>query len=94
MVRQNNRYTGATAQCRAYLHNVAFHVGAIDAQERDIETGIGAQPEILVLQIEKVLYVAQRVVIELRDTLDAGVGIEIIGVFGNGTRQLYNSIAL
>src|SRR5260221_6081947 len=52
------------------------------------------QPEILILQVDKVLCVAQRVYIELCNTLDAWPGVEPIGVLWDSPGDLHQAFAL
>src|SRR6266849_5034286 len=52
------------------------------------------QPEILILQVDKALRVAQRVYIELCNTLDAWPGVETIGVLWDSPGNLHQALAL
>src|SRR5436305_10435215 len=51
------------------------------------------QPEVLVLEVNKMLRISQCVCIELRDTSN-NAGQETIGVFGDSTSYLYQAVAL
>jgi hypothetical protein len=52
------------------------------------------QPEVLILQIDKVLRVTERAGIELRNAPDATFRSKTVGVLWDGTRYLYQAVAL
>ncbi len=50
-------------------------------------------PEVLVLQVDKVLRIAERIGIELGNALDAVLWSETVGVRGDRTRYLHQAFA-
>src|SRR5581483_2874719 len=93
MVGKHNRDSRATTQSRAQFADIALHFGAIGACERNIQAEKGMEPEVLVLQVDKLLCIGKRLCIQLRDALKAGIGVETVGVFRDGTRDLYKGLA-
>ena len=52
------------------------------------------EPEVLILQVDKVLRVAQRVSIDLCNALDASMRVEAIGMLRNSTSHLHHGLTL
>src|SRR5690348_3809535 len=86
---QGNKHT--TSQSFSQLKYDVFHSEAISSQEGNINTYIGVVPEVLILQVDKMLRVAQSVHILLCDPLNASITVEVICMLGNGTGHLHHS---
>src|SRR6266566_2226430 len=93
MVRQHYCNCSATLQGCCELADVALHIWAVGSQARTVNIIEGMGPEVLVLQIDKVLCIAQRVCIELGNVLDTVLWSETVGVCWDCTGYLHQAVA-